>query len=384
MVQGDFGRAMVRAAGFAVGVLALSALGGCLADGPSGGPLGVNFAGNAADKADKTAAAEPASDSRKDERGARVIKASAEDRRIASREMAAAAESGTISGSAALDRLIEAHAAKNDIPPALAYAVVRVESRYNPHAHGVGVYGLSQIKPATARSLGFSGPTAALYDPNVNLTYGMRYLKGAWEAGGHDICRTAMKYKGGHRVTHMSRAAARYCSQIKAQMAAINEQRGTLVAGAPAKRKSLIQTLVAAVTPSPSEAAEPQAAVAAKPDKAQASSKTRARATAARPHRSAEKPQLTVAAAYAPARARSMPQPDDAGTALLHEEAAQGHAASAPRESAAASRPAAEQKPGQAAAHDTADAADPLAARMAGFSDDDVTPLLRGGASAAR
>ncbi|WP_232845741.1 lytic transglycosylase domain-containing protein [Aurantimonas marina] len=179
------------------------------------------------------------------------------DVKIAAREAKQAAESGTISGSAALDRMIEAHARDNGIPPALAYAVVRVESRYNPKARGAGgVYGLSQIKPATARSMGFSGSANALFDPDTNLTYGMKYLKGAWEQGGRDVCKASMKYKGGLRTTRMSKSAARYCSAVKAHMAEIIKRRRMPAAvEAPTDATGLVETLVAAVTP----AAEPSA-----------------------------------------------------------------------------------------------------------------------------
>ncbi|SMC64412.1 Soluble lytic murein transglycosylase [Fulvimarina manganoxydans] len=144
------------------------------------------------------------------------------------------AESGTVSGSAAIDQMIVRHAEENGIPPELAFAVVKVESRYNPHARGAGVYGLSQIKPATARSLGFAGSASDLLDPDTNLTYGMKYLKGAWEKGGHDVCQTAMKYKGGHRATRMTRSASAYCSKVKQHMAALAERRRAPALAVPA------------------------------------------------------------------------------------------------------------------------------------------------------
>jgi soluble lytic murein transglycosylase-like protein len=132
----------------------------------------------------------------------------------------------TITGDAAIDRMIERSAAENNIPSELAYAVVRVESHYNPKAKGSGVYGLSQIQPATARGLGFTGQTSDLFDPQTNLRYGMKYLAGAWQKSGHDVCGAAMKYKGGHRTTVMSRSAAAYCANVKRHMAAIERRRG--------------------------------------------------------------------------------------------------------------------------------------------------------------
>ncbi|MBB3996469.1 lytic transglycosylase domain-containing protein [Aureimonas pseudogalii] len=160
----------------------------------------------------------------------------------------------TITGDPKIDRLIAQAADDNEIPRELAYAVVRVESHYNPRARGSGVYGLSQIKPATARGLGFSGPTEALLDPETNLRYGMRYLKGAWEQGGGDVCQTAMKYKGGHRTTTMSKSASVYCSNVKRHMAAIRSRKSpamssdsTLIAAVePTVRAGIIERTVAA------------------------------------------------------------------------------------------------------------------------------------------
>ncbi|UHD47233.1 transglycosylase SLT domain-containing protein [Aureimonas altamirensis] len=179
-------------------------LGGCVSN--EGGLLGVAEIG--ADKpATETAEA------------AKPTEASAKGQRVAS----ATPRNGTISGSRELDEMIAKAADANDVPRELAYAVVRVESRYNPKAVGPGgVYGLSQIKPATARSLGFSGSAQDLLDPETNLKYGMKYLSGAWHKGDRDVCATSMKYKGGHRATTMTQSARAYCSSVKQHMASIS------------------------------------------------------------------------------------------------------------------------------------------------------------------
>jgi soluble lytic murein transglycosylase-like protein len=55
--------------------------------------------------------------------------------------------------------------------------MVYVESRYNPSARGAaGEIGLMQIKPSTARDMGFDPDT--LTDPATNIACGMKYL--AW------------------------------------------------------------------------------------------------------------------------------------------------------------------------------------------------------------
>lgn len=55
--------------------------------------------------------------------------------------------------------------------------MIYVESRYNPAAQGsAGEIGLMQIKPSTARDMGFDPQT--LWDPATNIACGMKYL--AW------------------------------------------------------------------------------------------------------------------------------------------------------------------------------------------------------------
>ena len=79
--------------------------------------------------------------------------------------------------------------------------------------------GLVQIKPATAAGIGYRGATAGLYDPATNLEWGMKYLGGAYELGGGDVCGTALRYQGGHRATRPTASANRYCASLKAVMA---------------------------------------------------------------------------------------------------------------------------------------------------------------------
>lgn len=93
--------------------------------------------------------------------------------------------------------LVSAAAQVAGVPLAIAHAVVRTESRYNPRARGrAGELGLMQIKPATARGLGFRGPTAQLYDPTENLRWGMRYLRLALARGGPG-CAGVSLYQSG-------------------------------------------------------------------------------------------------------------------------------------------------------------------------------------------
>src|ERR1700755_2344856 len=88
------------------------------------------------------------------------------------------------------DALIAAHAAANNVPEALVHRVIQRESRYQPNLVGrCGCIGLMQIKLATARGLGYTGDAQGLRDPNTNLTYGVKYLAGAYRAANGDHSR---------------------------------------------------------------------------------------------------------------------------------------------------------------------------------------------------
>ncbi len=116
--------------------------------------------------------------------------------------------------------LIRKAAAKHGVPVKIARAVVEVESNFNPRARGsAGEVGLMQIKPATARGIGYRGSTRALYDPETNLEWGMKYLAGAHERAGGDVCGTILRYNAGHYAKRMNPVSRRYCSKVKRIMA---------------------------------------------------------------------------------------------------------------------------------------------------------------------
>ncbi|MBL4757848.1 MAG: transglycosylase SLT domain-containing protein [Rhizobiales bacterium] len=115
-----------------------------------------------------------------------------------------------------IGRMIDRAARAAGVPVSLAHAVVRVESNYNPRVRGAaGEIGLMQIKPSTARGMGFSGPASALYDPATNLHWGMAYLAGAHDLAGGDICGTILRYNAGHGARRMNPISARYCRKVQ-------------------------------------------------------------------------------------------------------------------------------------------------------------------------
>ncbi len=65
-------------------------------------------------------------------------------------------------------------------PRQLLHKLAIRESTHRPWAVNRPYYGLLQILPATARSMGYRGSPEGLLDAETNLKYAGRYLRGAW------------------------------------------------------------------------------------------------------------------------------------------------------------------------------------------------------------
>jgi soluble lytic murein transglycosylase-like protein len=118
--------------------------------------------------------------------------------------------------------IIQRYAASYGVPVSLAHAVIKVESNYRTNAVGsAGEIGLMQIKPATARMMGYSGSAKGLFNPETNIKYGMKYLAMAHDLGGGTTCGTILKYNAGHAARRMNPVSSAYCSKVKVQMAAL-------------------------------------------------------------------------------------------------------------------------------------------------------------------
>lgn len=97
-----------------------------------------------------------------------------------------------------LRRLIDRYAAEYQVPAGLVHRVVQRESGYRPEARNGPYYGLMQILPQTASTMGYRGSAQGLLDAETNLKYGVKYLRGAWllSNGSHD--RAVMWYAKGY------------------------------------------------------------------------------------------------------------------------------------------------------------------------------------------
>ena len=105
----------------------------------------------------------------------------------ASKELPAASRSGLYPNETPeLRVLIERYSVAYGVPVDLVQRVVVRESRHVPAARNGPYYGLMQILPQTAATMGYRGRPAGLLDAETNLKYGVKYLRGAWLVSGGD------------------------------------------------------------------------------------------------------------------------------------------------------------------------------------------------------
>lgn len=101
-------------------------------------------------------------------------------------------------GSPELNALIARYARHYEVPESLVRRVVKRESNFRPEARNGPYWGLMQILPATARTMGFDGPPSALLDAETNLKYAVKYLRGAYLVAGGDHDRSVRLYARGY------------------------------------------------------------------------------------------------------------------------------------------------------------------------------------------
>jgi len=94
--------------------------------------------------------------------------------------------------------LIVKYSRNLDIPESLLHRVIQRESDYNPSARNGPYYGLMQILPQTARTMGYQGSPEGLLDAETNLRYSGKYLRGAWLVADGNEPRAVMWYAKGY------------------------------------------------------------------------------------------------------------------------------------------------------------------------------------------
>lgn len=85
-----------------------------------------------------------------------------------------------------------------ELPRELVHKLAIRESTHRPWAVNRPYYGLLQILPATARSMGYTGNAEGLLDADTNLEFAGKYLRGAWLLSDGDQKRAIFLYAKGY------------------------------------------------------------------------------------------------------------------------------------------------------------------------------------------
>lgn len=111
----------------------------------------------------------------------------------------AAVPAGLFAGETpAMRALVTKYAAFHAIPASLLHRIILRESNYRADARNGPYYGLMQILPATAATMGYDGPASGLLDPETNLRYAGAYLRGAWIVADGDQDAAVRWYASGY------------------------------------------------------------------------------------------------------------------------------------------------------------------------------------------
>ena len=94
--------------------------------------------------------------------------------------------------------MVRSEAIRQGVPVGLAMAIAKAESNFRCSAVGrQGERGVMQIKPQTARGVGYKGSPSGLNNCRIGIKYGMIYLRMAYRIAKGNIYRTALLYNGG-------------------------------------------------------------------------------------------------------------------------------------------------------------------------------------------
>ncbi len=85
-----------------------------------------------------------------------------------------------------------------ELPRELVHKLAIRESTHRPWAVNRPYYGLLQILPATARSMGYKGNAEGLLNADTNLEFAGKYLRGAWLLSDGDQQRAIFLYAKGY------------------------------------------------------------------------------------------------------------------------------------------------------------------------------------------
>lgn len=139
------------------------------------------------------------------------------------------------------------HAAANGIPQSLVRRVIKIESSGNPRLISKGNYGLMQIRLGTAKAMGYQGDAEGLLDPDVNMTYAVKYLAGAYRAANGSEDGAIRNYQRGYYVSAKAKGFSPY--EKPPVVAAAAMPRPTEKPMPPAPRSTIAAMITPAQTP---------------------------------------------------------------------------------------------------------------------------------------
>lgn len=94
--------------------------------------------------------------------------------------------------------MVKREARAHGIPEHFALSIAKAESNFRCSAVGkAGERGVMQIKPRTARGVGYKGSPQGLNNCAVGIRYGMKYLKLAYKKAKGNLHLTATYYNRG-------------------------------------------------------------------------------------------------------------------------------------------------------------------------------------------
>ena len=95
-------------------------------------------------------------------------------------------------------RLVNKWADHYDVPRTLVHRVIQRESDYRANARNGPYWGMMQILPETAGTMGFRGQPRDLLDADTNLRWAVKYLRGAWLVSDGNEPEAVMWYARGY------------------------------------------------------------------------------------------------------------------------------------------------------------------------------------------
>ena len=110
-------------------------------------------------------------------------------------------------------------ARENNIDPALIMGIIQVESNWNPNAvrvepNGYKSIGLMQVTIQAARDAGYMGDERGLFNPKINIKYGVKYLRKMLDIFNGNIYKAIAAYNAGPGNVKRGRFSFTYVNKV--------------------------------------------------------------------------------------------------------------------------------------------------------------------------